>query len=60
MANSRAGLGLLCGEMGMLKLGRFALDSSKIKADANRHKAMSYEHMNKVESRLRDEISSLL
>jgi transposase len=50
----------LCREMGMLKLGRFALDGSKIKADASRHKAMSYEHMNKVESRLREEISQLL
>ncbi len=50
----------LCREMGMLRPGRFALDGSKIKADASRHKAMSYEHMNKVESRLRDEISILL
>jgi transposase len=50
----------MCRRMGILKLGRFALDGTKVKADASKHKAMSYEHMVKVESRLDDEIADLL
>jgi transposase len=50
----------LCRQMGMLKLGRFALDGSKLKANASKHKAMSYEHMVKVEARLEEEIAELL
>ena len=32
-------------EMGALKLGRVALDGSKVKANASKHKAMSYGRM---------------
>jgi len=50
----------LCRELGMLKLGMFALDGTKVKADASKHKAMSYAHMIKVEARLEEEIAELL
>lgn len=50
----------LCKEMGMLKLGRFAIDGTKVKADASRHKAMSYEFILKAEARIEDEIAKLL
>jgi transposase len=32
-------------ELGAMKLGRVALDGSKVKANASKHKAMSYERM---------------
>ncbi len=35
----------LAGEMGLVKLGTVAIDGTKIKANASRHKAMSYERM---------------
>ena len=50
----------LCAQAGLVKLGRIALDGSKVKANASRHKAMSYDYMLKEEQRLRKEIKSLL
>lgn len=50
----------LCRESGLLKVGRLALDGTKIKANASRHKAMSYERMVAEEERLRAEIKELL
>ena len=35
----------LCGEAGLVKLGHVALDGTKIKANASKHKAMSYGRM---------------
>lgn len=35
----------LAREMGLVRLGTVAIDGTKIKANASRHKAMSYEHM---------------
>ena len=49
----------LAGEVGMVKLGNLALDGSKFKANASRHKAMSYGYMTKEVERLRDEIREL-
>ena len=49
----------LAGEMGMVKLGNLALDGSKFKANASRHKAMSYGYMKKDIERLRAEIQDL-
>jgi hypothetical protein len=40
----------LCAEAGVVKLGHVALDGTKIKANASKHKAMSYEHMKKREA----------
>jgi len=50
----------LCQEVGLVKLGHIALDGTKVKANASRHKAMSYGRMLKEESRLKEEIKQLL
>jgi transposase len=50
----------LCQEAGLVKLGHIALDGTKIKANASRHKAMSYGRMLKEEKRLTEEIKQLL
>jgi len=47
-------------EVGALKLGRVALDGSKVKANASKHKAMSYGRMEETEKRLRKEVRELL
>jgi transposase len=50
----------LCREAGLLKVGRLALDGTKVKANASRHKAMSYDRMTAEEERLQKEIAELL
>jgi len=50
----------LCGEAGLLKVGVVSLDGSKVKANASRHKAMSYAYMEKEEERLQKEIAEWL
>jgi hypothetical protein len=50
----------LCQAAGLVKVGAFALDGSKVKANASRHKAMSYDRMCEQEERLRQEIMDLL
>ena len=50
----------LCQEAGLVKLGHIALDGTKIKANASRHKAMSYGRILKEEGRLKEEIKQLL
>jgi len=50
----------LCAEAGLVKVGLVSLDGTKVKANASRHKAMSYEYMQKEEQRLRTEIAELL
>jgi transposase len=45
---------------GTLKLGRVAIDGSKVKANASKHKAMSYGRMQEEEKRLRNEVKKLL
>ena len=50
----------LCREAGLLKVGRLALDGTKVKANASRHKAMSYDRMTAEEERLQQEIDELL
>jgi len=47
-------------ETGMIKLGRVALDGSKLKGNASKHKAMSYGRMKETEKRLREEVRKLL
>jgi hypothetical protein len=41
-------------------LGHVAIDGTKIKANASKHKAMSYQRMNETEARLKQEIDALL
>jgi transposase len=50
----------LCAKAGLVKLGHVAIDGTKIKANASKHKAMSYERMNETELRLRQEVEELL
>ena len=50
----------LCQEAGLVKLGHVSLDGTKVKANASRHKAMSYGYMKEEEKRLRQEIRDLL
>jgi transposase len=45
---------------GAIKLGRVAIDGSKVKANASKHKAMSYGRMKEKERELREEIGRLL
>ena len=49
----------LARESGLAKLGTLAIDGSKIKADASKHKAMSYARMNEEEERLKREIEAI-
>lgn len=51
---------IIAQDAGMIKLGHVALDGSKIKANASKHKAMSYDRMKQEEQRLRQEISELM
>jgi Transposase DDE domain/Transposase domain (DUF772) len=50
----------LCALAGLARVGTIALDGTKVKANASRHKAMSYERMKTEESRLKEEIAKLL
>ena len=50
----------LCETAGLVKLGHVALDGTKIKANASKHKAMSYERMKKREAELKAEIACML
>ena len=50
----------LAREMGLVKLGTIAVDGTKLKANASRHKAMSYGHMLKAEAQLKAQIDALL
>src|SRR5271157_2193260 len=50
----------LCQEAGLVKLGHVALDGTKIKANASKHKAMSYGKMKKKKEELEKEVSELL
>jgi transposase len=50
----------LAREMGLVKLGTIAVDGTKVKANASRHKAMSYGHMLKAEAQLKQQIDALM
>jgi IS5 family transposase len=50
----------LAREIGLVKLGTIAVDGTKVKANASRHKAMSYGHMLKAEAELKAQIAALL
>ena len=51
---------LLCEKAGLVKLGHVSIDGTKIKANASKHKAMSYARMGETEARLKAEIEALL
>jgi hypothetical protein len=50
----------LCAEAGLVKLGRVALDGTKLRASASKHKAMSHDHMGPRIEALEEEVRALL
>jgi transposase len=51
---------MLAHEMGLVKLGKVSLDGTKIKANASKHHALSWEHAGKLEQQLQAEVKELL
>jgi transposase len=47
-------------QAGAMKLGRVALDGTKVKANASKHRAMSYDRMKEKERQIRAEVRELL
>jgi len=47
-------------ESGAMKLGRVSLDGTKVKANASKHKAMSYGRMNEKQQQIREEVKRIL
>jgi transposase len=47
-------------ELGAARVGRVALDGTKVKANASKHKAMSYDRMREKQRQLRKEVEQLL
>ncbi len=50
----------IAAEAGLVKIGKLAIDGSKLKANASKHKSMSYDRMKKEEARLKREIAAIL
>ena len=50
----------LCQQAGLVKLGHVALDGTKVKANASKHKAMSYQRMKEKAAQLAAEVAELL
>jgi transposase len=50
----------LCQAAGLVKLGHVSLDGTKLKANASKHKAMSYAYMKKRDDELSEQIAKLL
>ena len=46
--------------MGLVKLGTVSLDGTKIKANASKHKALSWDYANRLEAQLKQEVEELL
>ena len=46
--------------MGVLKIGTVSLDGTKVRANASKHKAMSWGYANRLEAQLREEVKTLL
>ena len=52
---------LVVGEaLGLVKLGSVSLDGTKIKAHASKHKALSWDYANRLETQLRQEVEALM
>jgi transposase len=51
---------LIAQAMGLVKLGTVSLDGTKIKASASKHKALSWEHANRLEEQLKGEVAELM
>jgi transposase len=51
---------LIAREMGVLRVGRVCLDGIKVKANASKHRALSWEHASRLERQLQAEVEQLL
>ena len=51
---------LIAQQMGCLKLGKVSLDGTKIKANASKHRALSWKYANQLEKQLKAEVADLL
>src|SRR3546814_12033013 len=51
---------MLAREMGMLKLGKVSVDGSKLRANASKHRALSWGHLQKIELQLQQEVQQLM
>jgi transposase len=51
---------MIAHQVNVLKLGSVSLDGSKVKANASKHKALSYEHACKLETHIKAEVAELL
>ena len=51
---------VFCQRAGLVKLGHAALDGTKVRANASKHKAMSYKRMKEQEAQLQGEADELL
>jgi len=51
---------LVAKEVGVLAVGQISLDGTKIKANASKHRALSYAHAGKIKAQLRREIAKLM
>jgi hypothetical protein len=47
-------------EMGLLKMGKISLDGTKIKANASKHHALSWDYACKLELQLQTEVNELI
>lgn len=51
---------LIAQDAGFLKVGKVSLDGTKIKANASKHKALSYAHAIKLQKQLEVEVATLM
>lgn len=51
---------LIAQQMGCLKLGKVSLDGTKVKANASKHRALSWKYANQLEAQLKAEVVDLL
>lgn len=51
---------LIASKMGIFEMGNVSVDGSKIKANASKHKALSWDYTNKLEKKIEEEISQLM
>jgi transposase/IS5 family transposase len=51
---------MIAHQLNVLRLGSVSLDGSKVKANASKHKALSYDHACKLEEQIKAEVAELL
>jgi transposase len=51
---------IIAREIGVKKIGKVSLDGTKIKANASKHKALSWAYANRLEEQLKEEVAQLI